>query len=57
MEHRQLQSDHGKVRQYCEAWAKDIGQPLHIIRNAAHFSNGDNPAQVNQEIEEFIGGL
>ncbi len=33
----------GKVRQYSEAWAAKTGYPLHIIKNAAHFSNGDNP--------------
>lgn len=47
----------GKVKQYCEAWATNTGSPLHIIENAAHFSNGDNPAQVNMEIETFIQGL
>ncbi len=31
--------------------------PLHLIKNAAHFSNGDNPLQVNREIEEFIQAL
>lgn len=30
---------------------------MHIINNAAHFSNGDNPAQVNHEIENFIKDL
>lgn len=44
----------GKVRQYCTAWAKATGYPLHIIPNAAHFSNADNPEQVNREIEQFI---
>ncbi len=47
----------GKVSQYCQAWSKKEGYPLHIISNAAHFSNGDNPEQVNSEIQEFIGGL
>ncbi len=47
----------GKVRQYCQAWSKKEGYSLHIIRNAAHFSNGDNPDQVNAEIYEFINGL
>lgn len=52
-----LLGDHdrtGKVKQYCEMWAKKISAPFHIIKNAAHFSNGDNAEQVNREIEEFI---
>jgi pimeloyl-ACP methyl ester carboxylesterase len=44
----------GKVRRYCEAWSEKEGYPLHIIRNAAHFSNADNPEQVNDEIRDFI---
>ena len=47
----------GKVRQYCEAWAKQEGYPLHIIKGAAHFSNADNAADVNHEINSFICGL
>ena len=47
----------GKVGPYCKAWAIKEGYPLHIIKNAAHFSNGDNPMQVNQEIETFLLGL
>lgn len=47
----------GKVKQYCQAWSKKEGYPLHIIKNAAHFSNGDNPEQVNAEIYEFINEL
>lgn len=44
----------GKVKQYCVAWSKKTGYPLHIIKNAAHFSNADNAEQVNSEIEQFI---
>lgn len=44
----------GKVKQYCIAWSKKTGYPLHIIKNAAHFSNADNAEQVNSEIEQFI---
>ena len=44
----------GKVRQYSEAWAKKEGYPLHIIKGAAHFSNADNPDDVNYEISDFI---
>jgi pimeloyl-ACP methyl ester carboxylesterase len=47
----------GKVSKYCKAWAVNTGYPLHIISHAAHFANGDNPEQVNREIEEFIQGL
>ncbi|NMD38816.1 MAG: alpha/beta hydrolase [Christensenellaceae bacterium] len=47
----------GKVKKYCKDWSKSTGYPLHIIKNAAHFSNGDNPEQVNAEIESFIKGL
>ncbi|MBP8641299.1 MAG: alpha/beta hydrolase [Oscillospiraceae bacterium] len=44
----------GKVKKYCEAWSKKEGYPLHIIKDAAHFSNGDNPDAVNKEISSFI---
>lgn len=44
----------GKVKQYCHAWAKATAYPLHIIEGASHFSNGDNPKQVNAEIEQFM---
>ena len=47
----------GKVKQYCQAWSKRTGYPLHIIKNAGHFSNGDNPEQVNSEIEIFVNIL
>ncbi len=47
----------GKVKQYCIDWAEKTGYPLHLIKNAAHFSNGDNPEQVNAEIEQFIKGV
>ncbi|PKM72732.1 MAG: alpha/beta hydrolase [Firmicutes bacterium HGW-Firmicutes-16] len=47
----------GKVAQYSKAWAKKEGYPLHIIKNASHFSNGDNPDSVNGEISEFVEGL
>lgn len=47
----------GKVKSYDIEWAKTTGYPLHIIKNAAHFSNGDNPEQVNREIETFIKKL
>lgn len=44
----------GKVKKYCKEWSKQTGCPLHFIKQAKHFSNGDNPGQVNQEIEDFI---
>ena len=44
----------GKVKAYCKEWAKQTGYPLHFIKQAKHFSNGDNPDQVNAEIENFI---
>lgn len=47
----------GKVKAYCRAWAEKTGYPLHMIADAAHFSNGDNAGQVNAEIEGFIKQL
>lgn len=44
----------GKVKKYCENWSKKEGYPLHIVKNAAHFSNADNSEQVNSEIQNFI---
>ena len=44
----------GKVKQYCEAWSKKEGYPLHIIKGASHFSNADNYDDVNKEISNFI---
>ena len=34
--------------------AETTGYPLHIIEDAADFSNGDNAEQVNSEIEQFV---
>lgn len=47
----------GKVKAYCREWAKQTDYPLHFIKNARHFSNGDNPEQVNREIETFISAV
>ncbi len=47
----------GKVRQYNEAWHAREGYPLHIIENAAHNSNIDNPERVNALIDEFLSTL
>lgn len=44
----------GKVKAYCKEWAKQTGYPLHFIKQAKHFANGDNPEQVNREIKDFI---
>lgn len=44
----------GKIKLYNKKWSKKTGYPLHMIKNAAHFSNGDNPEQVNFEINTFI---
>ena len=44
----------GKVKKYCEAWAEKEGYPLITIKNAAHFSNADNPHDVNYAIEDFL---
>ncbi len=47
----------GKVQSYCKRWAQNTGYPLVIIKDSAHFSNGDNPRQVNAAILEFIQTL
>lgn len=44
----------GKVKAYCKDWAKQTGYPLHFIKHAKHFAGGDNPEQVNKEIENFM---
>lgn len=36
------------------AWSNQTGYPLRFIKQAKHFANGDNPEQVNKEIENFI---
>lgn len=47
--------DHtGKVLHYCKAWNQAEGYPLHIIPDAAHNSNVDNPDAVNILINEFL---
>lgn len=47
----------GKVKTYCKKWAEYTGYPLHFIKNARHFANGDNPEQVNLEIKLFIENI
>lgn len=47
----------GKVKQYCNAWAEYTGYTLHIVKDSAHFSNGDNAEQVNTEIQSFLDDI
>ena len=47
----------GNVKLYNKKWSEKTGYPLHIIKNAAHFSNGDNPVQVNHEIQAFLNKI
>lgn len=47
----------GKVKAYCTEWAKQTGYPLHFIKDAKHFANGDNPKKVNAEISLFMKNL
>lgn len=52
-----LVGDHdssGKVKAYCKEWARCTGYPLQWVKNARHYSNRDNPGQVNQAIEQFM---
>lgn len=52
------ENDHtGKVKTYCREWSRKTGYPLHFIKGAKHFANGDNPKQVNNEIQLFIENL
>lgn len=44
----------GKVMVYNKAWHKQEAYPLHIIKNAAHNANADQPELVNSLIEAFI---
>ena len=43
-----------KVKKFCNLWAEYEGHELCYIKNASHFSHGDNEAQVNDEIDKFI---
>lgn len=47
----------GKIRKYCKLWSQKTGYTLTMIENASHFSNGDNPEQVNSHIMNFIKNL
>ena len=44
----------GKVQTYCRRWAEKEKRPLHIIANAAHNTNMDNPDEFNQIIGDFL---
>lgn len=44
----------GKVSRYCKEWHLRTGYPLHLIKNASHNSNQDNPAEVNSCIQGYI---
>lgn len=46
----------GKVRAYNKEWTKRTGYPLIWIPNAAHNSNVDNPAFVNEKIRSYLRG-
>ncbi|MFI3236642.1 MAG: alpha/beta hydrolase [Lachnospiraceae bacterium] len=42
------------IQGICGKWADYIGCSLHKIEHAGHFSNGDNPEDVREEIERFL---
>jgi pimeloyl-ACP methyl ester carboxylesterase len=44
----------GKVRSYCNQWAKREKRAIKIIPNAAHNSNMDNPDEFNKILDEFL---
>ena len=44
----------GKVMAYNRAWHARTGIPLHVIPDAAHNSNADNPGEVNRILDEFL---
>ena len=44
----------GKVLSCNREWTKRTGYPLVVIQDAAHHSNADNPAAVNEAIRSFL---
>lgn len=47
----------GKVLAYNRAWSRRLGLSLHVIPEAAHNSNADNPQAVNGLIQGFLEEL
>lgn len=47
----------GKVKEYCDRWAREENRPLKVISNAAHNANMDNPDEFNQILIEFLSRL
>lgn len=47
----------GKVLSYSKAWHNATGFPLHIIQDAAHNSNTDQPEMVNARIDSFLNSV
>lgn len=47
----------GSTRRYNRAWHKRSGIPIHWIRDAGHNANTDQPALVNELIEQFVQAL
>lgn len=46
----------GKVQQYNARWHEKERYPLHIVKNASHNANEDNPEAVNEIIAQFLEG-
>ncbi|MEM9675892.1 MAG: alpha/beta hydrolase [Bacteroidota bacterium] len=44
----------GKVKPYCQRWAKEESLPLVVIPEAAHNANLDNAAAFNQVLDNFL---
>lgn len=47
----------GKVKQYCNNWAKNEKRLLRVIPQAAHNANMDNPEAFNAILKEFLGSI
>lgn len=44
----------GKVRAYCDRWARQENRELRVIPNAAHNANMDNPEEFNRLLDDFL---
>ncbi len=44
----------GKIAAYTREWAAKTGYPLHIISDAAHSANADNPDAFNGTVDAFL---